>query len=153
MPDQPGGCGKPQKSNNVCQQNHRRGKSPDPGPSRSNSSSSNDTNSSSGSSIATVNETTHRDASKPFSSPAPPCPTAAASASPANTATATSIPPSHKSQKQQLPSVSCNNLKYDLSRLQRSDWVNLEGLATSAASRLGKEKCVGISELGSDLFF
>lgn len=157
MPDQPGGGGKPQKPNNVCQQNHRRGKSPDPGPSRSDSSRSNDTNSSSGSSITTVNGNTHRDASTSSSSFVPPSPSPAGGASASTGATAigaaASISHSHKPQKQQLPSAPRDDLKYDISRLQRSDWVNLEGLATCATSRLGKERCVGISELGSDLFF
>ncbi|PUU79765.1 hypothetical protein B9Z19DRAFT_1080993 [Tuber borchii] len=158
MPDQPGGGGKPQKPNNVCQQNHRRGKSPDPGPSRSDSSRSNDTNSSSGSSITTVNGNTHRDASTSSSSFVPhsrsPAGGAPASATDATTiGAAASISHSHKPQKQQLPSAPRDDLKYDISRLQRSDWVNLEGLATCATSRLGKERCVGISELGSDLFF
>jgi len=158
MPGQPGGGGKPQKPNNACQQNHRRGKTPDPGPSRSDSSSSSDTNSSSGSSIATPNGNTHRDASTSSSSCVPPSPPPAAGAFASTTDTtiigaAASISHSHKSQKQQLPSAPRDDLKYDISRLQRSDWVNLEGLATCATSRLGKEKCVGISELGSDLFF
>ena len=156
MPGQPGGGGEPQKPNNVCQQNHCRGKSPDPGPSRSDSSD--DTNSSSGSSITTVNGNTHRVASTSSSSFVPPSPSLAggapASATDATTiGAAASISRSHKPQKQQLPSAPRDDLKYDISRLQRSDWVNLEGLATCATSRLGKERCVGISELGSDLFF
>ncbi|KAL7273106.1 hypothetical protein RUND412_004065 [Rhizina undulata] len=40
------------------------------------------------------------------------------------------------------------DLRYDISRLQRSDWVNLDALVSCAVSKLGKEKCVGISELG-----
>lgn len=53
------------------------------------------------------------------------------------------------------PSILCpqssplpNDLTYDISRLQCSEWVDLAALASCAVSKLGKERCVGISELG-----
>lgn len=54
------------------------------------------------------------------------------------------------------PSILCpqssplpNDLTNDISRLQCSEWVDLAALASCAVSKLGKERCVGISELGS----
>lgn len=53
------------------------------------------------------------------------------------------------------PSILCpqssplpNDLTFDISRLQCSEWVDLAALASCAVSKLGKERCVGISELG-----
>lgn len=45
-----------------------------------------------------------------------------------------------------------NDLTYDISRLQRSEWVDLAALASCAVSKLGKDKCVGISELGTNFY-
>lgn len=56
-------------------------------------------------------------------------------------------PPISRSQSSQLPS----DLTYDISCLQRSEWVDLAALASCAVSKLGKEECVGITELGSSL--
>lgn len=56
-------------------------------------------------------------------------------------------PPISRLQRFQLPS----DLTYDISCLQRSEWVDLAALASCAVSKLGKEQCVAISELGSNL--
>lgn len=58
-------------------------------------------------------------------------------------------PPMSRPDISQLPS----DLTYDISGLQHSEWVDLAALASCAVSTLGKEECVGISELGSSLPF
>lgn len=59
---------------------------------------------------------------------------------------ADSISRTLRSQSSPFP----HDLTYDISRLQRSEWVDLAALASCAVSKLGKAKCVGISELGSN---
>jgi hypothetical protein len=55
---------------------------------------------------------------------------------------------SHLQEPQQLS----GDLKCDISCPPHQEWVKLEGLAYCAALKLGKERCVGMSKLGSDLF-
>ena len=57
-------------------------------------------------------------------------------------------PISHPQESQQVSS----DLKCDISCTPYCERVKLEGLASCAALKLGKDRCVGISELGSDLF-
>ncbi|CCX32664.1 Similar to Altered inheritance of mitochondria protein 9, mitochondrial; acc. no. C5DBS6 [Pyronema omphalodes CBS 100304] len=77
-----------------------------------------------------------RDDSRPQQYPSPSSPHATSATSPP-------IP---------TPSPRNGRAGYQLSlpipRLQRSEWVNLEGLVECALSSLGKDECTGISELG-----
>jgi hypothetical protein len=77
-----------------------------------------------------------RDDSRPQQYPSPSSPHA-------TSATSSPIP---------TPSPRNGRAGYQLSlpipQLQRSEWVNLEGLVECALSSLGKDECTGISELG-----